>query len=118
MNRTIALNAVEFDGPDSKGSPPAKDSPPVIVLHGLFGSARNWQTFAKHLSTNVKTYTLDLRNHGNSPHCDEMHYTDLARDVVQFLDDRNIGEARILGHSMGGKTAMQLALHSSDRVSQ
>jgi esterase len=114
MNNTVSLHAVGFDGPHACGAGAA----PVIVLHGLFGSARNWQTFAQHLSSSVKTYTLDLRNHGNSPHCDAMHYTDLAGDVIQFLDDHDIAEARIIGHSMGGKTAMQLALDSPERVKQ
>lgn len=120
MSNMIALNAVSFPKQHAIESNLAdsslSSSPPVIVLHGLFGSARNWQTFAKNLSAEFTVFTLDLRNHGSSPHCDEMNYPDMACDVIRFLDDHQIETADVIGHSMGGKTAMTLALNFPKRV--
>lgn len=89
---------------------------PVVILHGLFGSARNWQTFAQKLAMGYRVFTLDLRNHGQSPHHAHMTYEDIAADVVKFLDDQDITEAVLIGHSMGGKTAMKIALEYPQRV--
>jgi len=90
---------------------------PLIVLHALFASARTWQSHARHLAHRLgrRVYALDLRNHGNSPHSSRMTYPEMAQDVVEFLDDESIGEAVLLGHSMGGKVAMTLALSHSQR---
>ncbi len=86
------------------------DGPPLVILHGLFGSARNWRTIAQHLADRRHVYTLDLRNHGSSAWADAMGYGELAGDVEAFLAERGIEPARVIGHSVGGKTAMLLAL--------
>ncbi len=89
---------------------------PLLVLHGLFGSARNWQTLAKRFAEKRRVYALDLRNHGGAPWSDRMTYPDMAEDVLRFLDDRGFARAAVVGHSMGGKVAMTLALNHPDRV--
>ncbi len=70
----------------------------------------NWQTFARHLAERYSVYTLDLRNHGRSPHSDVFTYPDMSNDIGAFLHDHHIRNASILGHSLGGKVAMQTAL--------
>jgi len=91
---------------------------PLIILHGLFGSARNWQGIAKQLAESYSVYTLDLRNHGSSPHADVMDYESMAADVLAFMEQNELEDAIVLGHSMGGKVAMQLALSAPEKVSQ
>src|SRR5215471_8537025 len=83
---------------------------PLIILHGLFGSSDNWKSISKYLCQNFKVFVLDQRNHGLSPHSSQMDYTLMAGDVRDFLHGQGFQDAFILGHSMGGKTAMQLAL--------
>lgn len=90
----------------------------LIVLHGLFGSARNWHSFAGRLADRVRVYALDLRNHGNSPWTDEMNYAAMAEDVASFIQTHGLAAAAVMGHSMGGKTAMVLALHCPHLVEQ
>ncbi|RAP32906.1 alpha/beta hydrolase [Candidatus Marinamargulisbacteria bacterium SCGC AG-410-N11] len=80
----------------------------VIILHGLLGSAQNWRTHAKKLAVNNKVYVLDLPNHGKSPHFLQHDYPFLANQVGTYLKQHNIKPATIIGHSMGGKVAMQL----------
>jgi len=92
--------------------------PPLVILHGLFGSARNWQGIAKQLASHYTIYALDLRNHGASPHADTMSYQEMAGDVVEFLDKQQLNAPIILGHSMGGKVAMTLALRYPNRLSK
>lgn len=82
---------------------------PVIILHGLFGNLDNWQTFAKQLADHFMVYVVDLRNHGHSPHTDGMDYSAVAEDLRIFMEAQWIYEAHLIGHSMGGKTAMQFA---------
>ncbi len=90
---------------------------PVIILHGLFGTLDNWQTIAKKLSEDYTIFILDLRNHGRSPQTDdEFTYQLLADDLAEFMQAHWIYEARIVGHSMGGKVAMQFALNHPDSV--
>ena len=89
---------------------------PLLILHGLFGSKRNWAAIAKHLSAHRRVICLDLRNHGESPWHDEMTYPALAADVARFIDDHGLGKADVIGHSMGGKTAMALALAHPELV--
>ncbi len=89
---------------------------PLLVLHGLFGSARNWATLAKRFGERRRTYALDLRNHGGAPWADSMTYPEMAADILRFLDDRGFARAAVVGHSMGGKAAMTLALLHPDRV--
>lgn len=88
--------------------------PPVIILHGLFGSLDNWQTFAKQLAEDFTVYIIDQRNHGRSPHADQMAYPLAAEDLRAFMEDQWIYETHLIGHSMGGKTAMQFAFDHPD----
>ncbi len=83
---------------------------PIVVLHGLLGSGRNWATIAKRLGESHRVFTLDLRNHGSSPWADEMSYELMAGDVGHFIEATGLGPVTLIGHSMGGKTAMRLAL--------
>jgi esterase len=94
------------------------EGPPLIILHGLFGQRGNWATQAKELSDSFAVYGLDARNHGQSPHTDTMSYPEMAEDVRQTLDSLWIEKALFIGHSMGGKTAMQFALNWPERVSK
>ena len=91
---------------------------PLIILHGLFGSLDNWMTFARRLSKHKKVYLVDQRNHGQSPHSDEFNYDAMADDLKKFIDDHQLGQPEIMGHSMGGKTAMNLALRYTDHFSK
>lgn len=83
---------------------------PFVILHGLFGMLDNWQSFAKKLSSHFKVYIVDLRNHGKSLHSEEFSYELMAQDLNLFFEEQEIEDAIILGHSMGGKAAMRLAL--------
>ncbi|MFK8006870.1 MAG: alpha/beta fold hydrolase [Saprospiraceae bacterium] len=89
---------------------------PVIILHGLFGTSDNWQTIAKKIAENYSVYIIDQRNHGRSPHDDEFNYKVMAEDLKNFMESHWIYSARIIGHSMGGKTAMQFATDYPDMV--
>jgi len=90
--------------------------PPLILLHGLLGSSRNWQTVGRDLSAHFHVYALDLRNHGSSPHADEMSYDVLVADVLAWLDLNGLASVTLLGHSLGGKVAMSLACRHPERV--
>ncbi|HMG16416.1 MAG TPA: alpha/beta fold hydrolase [Saprospiraceae bacterium] len=90
--------------------------PPIIILHGLLGTLDNWQTIANHLSSQFTVCLLDLRNHGRSPHTPAMDLHLMAADVLEFMESHWINSAVIMGHSMGGKVAMQLALEYPDNV--
>ena len=83
---------------------------PLIILHGLFGMLDNWQTVAKRLAEHYTVFIVDQRNHGRSPHFPEMDYGLMANDLKEFLESQWVYKAHIMGHSMGGKTAMQFAL--------
>lgn len=89
---------------------------PLIILHGLFGSADNWLNIAKGLERDFTTYLVDLRNHGDSPHHEDWNYEVMAKDLAQFMQDQGLEKAHIMGHSMGGKTAMTFALAYPDQV--
>jgi len=84
-------------------------SPPVMIVHGLYGSGRNWGVIAKRLSDQFFVITVDLRNHGDSPWLDTHNYHVMADDLVEVINSLNI-KPNIIGHSMGGKAAMVLAL--------
>ncbi len=93
------------------------DRPPaLVILHGLFGSSDNWHTLARKWSEDFTVYALDLRNHGQSPHTDEFSYALMAEDVLAWMHRENLDKAFFLGHSMGGKVAMQLALQHPEKV--
>lgn len=93
------------------------DQPPLLIAHGLFGSGRNWGVIAKRLSDTRKIITVDMRNHGESPHSDSHAYADLAADLAEVIAE-NGGRADVLGHSMGGKAAMMLALNHPEAVTR
>lgn len=81
----------------------------LVILHGLFGMSDNWQTLAKYYAQKYKVFLVDLRNHGHSPHSAEMNYNLMCEDVRELFEDAKINKAVVLGHSMGGKTAMFFA---------
>lgn len=92
--------------------------PDVLVIHGLFGSLENLNVIAKPLSEHFKVTNIDLRNHGASFHSDEMNYPAMAADIVELMNFLSIEKAHIIGHSMGGKVAMEVALTHSDKVNK
>lgn len=89
---------------------------PLIVQHGLLGSLDNWNTFAAKQKTERPVIAIDMRNHGDSPHVEGMSYTQMMDDVLAVLDHLQLPEVDLMGHSMGGKVAMWLALHHPQRV--
>lgn len=89
---------------------------PVVILHGLFGFSDNWQTIAKALADHHLVITPDLRNHGRSPHVPTHTYPEMADDLQVFLEQHWVFKTALVGHSMGGKVAMQFALHHPDMV--
>src|SRR5579864_2153866 len=101
--------------PDADGAGQGGGAP-VAVLHGLFGSGRNWATAARRLAAHRRVVTLDLRNHGSSPWADAMDYQALAEDVIATLRTLGPEQWALIGHSMGGKAAMVAALSSPDFV--
>jgi esterase len=89
---------------------------PLIILHGLFGSLENWHTIGRRLAERFRVVAVDQRNHGRSPHSAEMTYPLMAQDVLELMQKLGLSNTFLLGHSMGGKTAMQLALLHPERV--
>ena len=85
---------------------------PLLIAHGLYGSAKNWGVIAKRLSSTRAVTSVDMRNHGDSPWSDSHGYPDMAKDLAEVIP----GRADVLGHSMGGKAAMTLALTHPDKV--
>ncbi len=94
------------------------NGPPLIILHGLFGSWENWGAQAKQFANNFTVYAMDARNHGLSKHSDRISYDLMTSDVLCTMKTLNIVKSRFIGHSMGGKTAMQLAVNNPDKVSR
>lgn len=92
--------------------------PSLIILHGLFGSASNFRTLAKQYGAHYTVYCLDLRNHGSSPHDSDVTFEAMVSDIIEFMDDHNIKSTAIMGHSLGGKVAMQAALTHPHRISK
>jgi pimeloyl-ACP methyl ester carboxylesterase len=90
-------------------------APPLVIAHGLFGSARNWGAIAKRLGARREVIAVDMRNHGDSPRSPDMSYAAMAGDLAGTIAAAG-GRADVLGHSMGGKAAMALALAEPDRV--
>ncbi|EBA07103.1 alpha/beta fold hydrolase [Sagittula stellata] len=88
---------------------------PLVIVHGLFGSGRNWGVIARRLAEERFVLTPDMRNHGDSPHSDNHGYPDLAADLAELIDAHG-GRAHVVGHSMGGKAAMTLALMHPEKV--
>lgn len=95
---------------------PNPEGSPVILLHGLLGSSRNWLTVGRELAKEYDVYALDFRNHGDSPHTDSMDYEVLVNDVLAWMNTHSIAQAHFVGHSLGGKTAMALSCRHPQRV--
>lgn len=91
-------------------------NPPLVILHGMLGSSRNWQTAGRDLAAHHHVHALDLRNHGGSPHDEEMNYPAMMADVLGWLDARSLSRVTLIGHSMGGKVAMLFACRHASRV--
>lgn len=107
MTTPLALNYQYFGG---------EGNPPMVILHGLLGASRNWVSAARELAKEYEVFALDLRNHGQSPHADTMNYTLMAEDVLAFLKSNDLEAVTLVGHSMGGKTAMRLAVDHPEHV--
>jgi esterase len=101
----VILNAIQ-----------AGEGPPVVLLHGLFGAARNFGAVQRALAPRFRVIALDMRNHGDSPHAPDMRYPTLAADVRETLQSLGIERAAVVGHSMGGKAAMATALRWPELV--
>ncbi|MHC8507819.1 MAG: alpha/beta fold hydrolase [Rhodospirillales bacterium] len=116
MNLDLAFDV--FGDPAPGVAPPgvAPGAAPVVIAHGLFGSRRNFQTVAKALAVSRRVFTVDLRNHGESPHAARMDYPAMAADLAHLIDAHCGAHAHVIGHSMGGKAAMALALTAPARV--
>ncbi|PSR54827.1 alpha/beta hydrolase [Adhaeribacter arboris] len=91
---------------------------PFVILHGLFGISDNWQTLAKYWSQKYHVYLLDLRNHGRSPQSTDFNYDLMVEDLSEFITEHNLVNPVIMGHSMGGKVAMNFALSHPNQVSK
>lgn len=110
------LHYEKIAGPDNSAQ-----MSPIVLIHGLLGSSRNFKSWAKQLSSDLPSsrdiYVVDLRNHGSSEHMDEMGYPDMAMDVLQLMkQDLGLDKAFIIGHSMGGKVAATMALLHPEAV--
>ncbi len=92
--------------------------PPIIILHGLFGSSQNWRSMAERLADRYRVFACDLRNHGMSPWADSMTYSEMADDLETLMDENGLSSATVLGHSVGGKTAMLVALRHPDLIEE
>lgn len=88
----------------------------ILILHGLFGSSKNWISIAKKLSLHLDVFALDLRNHGDSPHSDDHSLEDMIFDIEEFIRDHNLQKVILLGHSMGGLVTMGLALQNKTQI--
>lgn len=105
---SVRLHHTELGGPDSP------DAPQIVILHGLFGSSRNWTGAGRALTDVARVYALDLRNHGDSPHADSHSLADLRDDVRRWIRERGLKRPILLGHSMGGMAAMDFAASYPD----
>lgn len=91
---------------------------PLIIIHGLYGCSDNWMTIARKLAEKFHVYSIDLRNHGQSPNLPTHTYDDMVSDLDQFLKKQQLNNVRLLGHSMGGKVAMRYTLDHPQVVKQ
>ncbi|CAG9791364.1 unnamed protein product [Diatraea saccharalis] len=104
---------------ESTADPEETNLPPLVILHGLLGSKNNWNSMSKaiHRTTGRKVISVDARNHGDSRHSSQHTYVHMAHDVMKLLKKLELSKVALLGHSMGGRTAMVLSLLCSDLVS-
>lgn len=89
---------------------------PLIILHGLLGSADNWRSISGRLGAHYRVFAVDLRNHGRSPHSDIFDYDVMAADLREFMEQQSLRSIALLGHSMGGKVAMKFAIEYSEQI--
>jgi|AntRauTorckE6833_2_1112554.scaffolds.fasta_scaffold00301_13 pimeloyl-ACP methyl ester carboxylesterase len=89
---------------------------PVIIMHGIFGISDNWVTIGRKLAEKFSVYILDLRNHGQSPHSNTFNYIAMMEDLQEFIEDHQLENPILIGHSMGGKVAMYYSLEYPDHV--
>lgn len=89
---------------------------PFIILHGLFGQSDNWNTLAKQFAKTYEVFTIDIRNHGLSPHSEIFTYEAMSDDLIELVQQEKMQKIILLGHSMGGKVAMQFALNHSQHL--
>lgn len=108
MAATLSLASRTWKGPAG--------APSLVVLHGLLGSSRNWQTIGKSLADSYTVHALDLRNHGESPHHPLMDYPTMAEDVLNWAEAAALPAFHLVGHSMGGKVAATLAVAQPRRL--
>jgi esterase len=94
------------------------EGPPLIILHGLLGSADNWRSMSRRLGAHYQVFAVDLRNHGRSPHSDIFDYDVMTADLREFTEQQALRRIMLLGHSIGGKVAMQFALDYSEQVNR
>lgn len=95
---------------------PQASQPPLIMLHGLFGSADNWASIAKAIAPTRRVICPDLRNHGRSFHAAQHNYAAMAADILALCDHLGLAQVALLGHSMGGKVTLQLAIQAPERL--
>ena len=100
----VKLNSLRFDNPKA---------PALVIMHGLLGASRNWQTIGKALKDRFDIHILDLRNHGNSPHADTMRWSELTADLSAYLKANDLKDVTLMGHSLGGKIGMKFACDHS-----
>ena len=96
----VKLNSLRFENPKA---------PALVILHGLLGASRNWQTIGKALKDRFDIHILDLRNHGSSAHAETMRWSELTADLSAYLKAHELQNITLLGHSLGGKIAMKFA---------
>jgi len=94
------------------------EGPPVIILHGIFGFSDNWVTLGRKLAERYSVFLVDLRNHGLSPHSDVFDFPSMTEDIREFIEDHELGAPALIGHSLGGKVAMSVALYYPARLSR
>lgn len=92
------------------------NGPPLVILHGLYGSSDNWVTIARSLSENFTVYLPDLRNHGQSPHSDRHDYDSMSQDLFELTQELKINKFFLAGHSMGGKVAVRFAMKWPEKI--
>ena len=90
----------------------------LFILHGLFGMLDNWHNMARKLSEHINVITVDQRNHGQSPHTDEMNYVLMADDLSALMEDLEVDKALVLGHSMGAAPAMVVSAPQAECLSK
>jgi pimeloyl-ACP methyl ester carboxylesterase len=103
----VKLNSLRFENPKA---------PALVILHGLLGASRNWQTIGKALKDRFDIHILDLRNHGSSAHAETMRWSELTADLSAYLKAHELQNITLLGHSLGGKIAMKFACDHTAQV--